>query len=48
MIVNLQKNLNKITDPSFLYWHQSMFPIYLKNIMEEDVDLERLSVSLIN
>lgn len=45
-IVQLQSIINKMSDSSFLYWHQSMLPIYLKNCMEQNVDLMRLTVSV--
>lgn len=45
-IVHLQKTIIKMSESSFLYWHQSMIPVYLKNSMDQNVDLMRVTVSV--
>lgn len=37
-IIGFQESLQAIAEPTFLYWHQSLLPIYLRQAMEQNVD----------
>jgi WASH complex subunit 7 len=42
VIANLQAHVSKSCDSTFLYWHQSLLPIYLKSLLESNQDLQKV------
>jgi hypothetical protein len=44
LITNLSQNITMLCDSTFLYWHQSLFPVYFKNLLECNIDLQKIQV----
>lgn len=36
-LLELEENLNQSPDTTFVYWHQTILPIYLKHVMNAKV-----------
>lgn len=43
LIAELKDNIKRCCNPSFLYWHQSIFSIYLKQTMEQKMDFNKIN-----
>lgn len=39
----LQENVEKVCDTTFLFWHQNLLPIYLKQSIEQNTDQSKIS-----
>lgn len=43
IIAELRDNIKRCCNSSFLYWHQSIFSIYLKQTMEQKMDFNKIN-----
>lgn len=39
----LQENIEKVCDTTFLFWHQNLLPIYLKQSIEQNIDQRKIN-----
>lgn len=46
VICNVHYLINKLSDCSFLHWHQVLLPVYFSKIMETKPGLPKCSVSI--
>lgn len=46
ILLHLQTNLEKLCDPSFLFWHQNLVSAYFKQILENPLDQRKVNFIL--
>lgn len=42
LLIKLQSNIDDLYDPEILYWHQSLLPFFMKQVIDQNSDQKKI------